>query len=240
MRTLRTGLYPIGRLENGAAILTAAAGIDVSLVRKRLDAFGRAHRAYTSAQAAVEAAEAQVRGRQSILAQRDAAQDAAVEELVRALLIDGRPRANPFAAYGVAAPSVVKQLNFGEKSKAIHTLANTLRADATVSKATQRAAQGAEKAARRMEVDLISFEELQGNLRTAREKREAVGETWDNALTALKRGARAAADEGAPGLYNSLFGRLTQAKTKPDNKPENKAENTPAPPTPAPPAVNAA
>jgi hypothetical protein len=240
MRTLRTGLYPAGRLQNGAAILAAAEGVDVSLVQKRLDAFASAHRAYTEAQSAIEAAEAKVRGRQAILTQRDAEQDEALQQLMGALIAEGRPKTNPFEPFGIQAPSAVKKFNFGEKAKTLHTLAATLHADTTVSKATHRAAQAAEQAAQRMEAELTPFDQLQGSLRTAREVREAVGKTWDNALKALKRGARAAADDGAPGLYNSLFGRLTQPKNKPDNKPENNAQNTPAPPTPAPPAVNAA
>src|SRR5262249_15576050 len=90
MKTLRTGLYPAGGLETGAAILAAAAGVDVSLVQKRLDAFASAHRAYSEAQSAIEAAEAKVRGRQAILTQRDAEQDEALQHLMGALITEGR------------------------------------------------------------------------------------------------------------------------------------------------------
>ena len=214
MKTLRTGLYPAGRLHNGAAILSAAQRVDVTLVQKRRDAFAKAHHAYAEAHAAVEAAEAQVRGWHPLLAQRDAEQDAAVETLARALVNEGQPRTNPFEAFGVPAPSAVKKLNFGEKAKAIHTLASTVQADPTVSDTTKRAAQAADEAARHMEAELVPFDQLQSSLLTARDTREAAGKAWDNALNVLKRGARAADDDGAPGLYAALFGRLQRPNGK--------------------------
>ncbi len=118
MKMTRTGLYPAGRLETGAAILAAAQVVEVTLVKTRLEAFAGAHRAYTGAHRAVEAAEAQLRTGQAKLAQCDAAQDNAVEELARALVAEGQPRRSPFAAFGVAAPSAIKQMTFGEEAKA--------------------------------------------------------------------------------------------------------------------------
>jgi hypothetical protein len=55
---------------------------------------------------------------------------------------------------------------------------------------------------------------------------------------ALKRGARSAADDGAPGLYTSLFGR----PNRPNKKPAKPVPAPPVstPPLPAPPVVNAA
>jgi DNA-binding NtrC family response regulator len=163
------------------------------LVKARLDAFANAHCTYTAAQRAVETAEAQLRAAQGKATQRDAEQDEAVEELARALVADGQPRKNPFAAFGVAAPSTVKQLTFAEEAKAIHKLAAAVQADPAVSKATRRVAQAAEETARTMETELVPMDKLQASLRTAREVREATGKTWDTALAALKRGARAAA-----------------------------------------------
>ncbi len=57
---------------------------------------------------------------------------------------------------------------------------------------------------------------------------------WATALAALKRGARAAADDGAPTLYAALFDRPGRSNGKASrSKPE------PVPP-PAPPTPNAA
>jgi len=234
MKRARAGLNPAGRLETGAAVLAAAEVVDVTLIKPRVDAFGSAHRAYTEAQRAVEAADAQLRAGLTKLEQCDAEQDDAVEEVARALVGDGQPRSNPFAPFGVAAPSIVKQLTFAEEAKVIHKLAAAVQGDPTVSKATRRTVQAAEEAAKVMEAELGPMDKLEATLRTARETRDAAGKIWDTALAALKRGARAAADDGAPGLYTALFGRPSRLK--------NKAP-TPSPtptPTPTPPAANAA
>ncbi len=57
------------------------------------------------------------------------------------------------------------------------------------------------------------MDKLQAGLRAARDARATAGTTWDKALQALKRGTRAAADDGAPGLYKALFGH-TRPKRK--------------------------
>ena len=56
---------------------------------------------------------------------------------------------------------------------------------------------------------------------------------WVTALAGLKRGARAALDDGAPHLYVTLFER-------PGTPAPRKAKPTPTPPSPAPPSPTAA
>ncbi len=206
-------MKPEGRLETGATILAAAEVVDVSLVTARLTAFASAHRAYADAQRAVETAEVQLRTGQAQLAQRDAEQDEAVEELARALVVGGQPRSNPFAAVGGAAPSAVKLMPVADEARAIHKLAAAVQADPALGKPAQRAAQLADEAAQKVEVELATVDKLQAGLRAARDARATAGTSWDAALQALKRGSRAAADDGAPGLYKALFGH-TRAKKK--------------------------
>jgi hypothetical protein len=213
MKTIRTGVYPAGRLKRGAAIVAAAEGVDVTVVQKRLDAFASAHLAYTAAHGTVEAAEAVLREKQLVLDRCNRDQDEVLEEVARWLATDGYSRTQPFAALGVDSPSLLKQLNFGEKAKAIHALVSVLHADTTLSAATRRVIEAAEAAARRMEAELVPFDKLQTNLRTARAVREAAGRKWDSALIALKHDARAAAAEGAPDLYAALIGRPSRAKS---------------------------
>ena len=62
----------------------------------------------------------QLRTGQAQMAQRDAEQDEAVEELARALVAAGQPRSNPFAAVSGAAPSAVKLLPVTDEARAIH------------------------------------------------------------------------------------------------------------------------
>ncbi len=62
------------------------------------------------------------------------------------------------------------------------------------------------------------MDKLQASVRDARRTRDAVAQGWESALAALKRGARAAADDGAPQLYATLFapaGRSASKSSKP-------------------------
>jgi hypothetical protein len=209
-------------------ILAASEVVDVTLIATRLNAFATVHRAYTEAQRLVETAETQLRAGQTKVAERDADQDEALEKLAVALVNDGQPRTNPFAAFGAESPSIIKQLNVAEEAKAIHKLVDAVQADPTVSKKARRAAQLADEAARQTETELVPIDKLQASLRTARDARETAGTAWDTELAALKRRARSAADEGAPALYKALFGSLSRPKKKPDT------------PTPSSPVANAA
>ena len=65
--------------------------------------------------------------------------------------------------------------------------------------------------------------------REARHARGDAAQAWETALAGLKRGARAALDDGAPHLYVTLFER-------PGMPSPRKAKPTPTPAPPAPPA----
>ena len=81
-----------------------------------------------------------------------------------------------------------------------------------------------------MEQELARIDTLHGAVREARHTRDAVAQTWATDLAALKRGARAAADDGAPHLYPTLFDRPSRTNGK-SAKP---APAPVAPPAPAP------
>ncbi|HVO22037.1 MAG TPA: hypothetical protein VMW56_00250 [Candidatus Margulisiibacteriota bacterium] len=234
METKKAGMSPGNRLETGTVVLAAAQVVDVELVKPRLTAFASAQQSYAEAQRNVETAEAQLVKGQARLSRCDAVQDDAVEALARALLADGQPRRNPFAAFGGAPPWAIKKLKAAPEAKAVHQLTGAVQRSNMVSKAVLEAAQAADAAARTVEAALLPIEKLQLALRDARHTRDAIGQTWNTALAALKRGARAAADDGAPGLYTALFGRLTRPNTR------KNAKTPPAPPAPPAPATNAA
>jgi len=90
-----------------------------------------------------------------------------------------------------------------------------------------------------METDLAAFDRLEAAVRAARAARETTMENWDAALAARKRGAHAAIDDGAPGLYRALFGHPSRAKKKPGTAaapaaaPEDQATPSVAPTTQA-------
>ena len=210
------------RLQIGAGVLSAARAIDTQLVKGRLGRFERAHRAYVAAQRKVDAAESQLRSAQARLAECDAVQDEAVETLARALVADGQPRGNPFEAFGAPAPGTLTRLVFAEEAEAVHALVAAAQRSKGVSKATLQAAQTADKAARVVVQALAPVAKLQDTVRDARRTRDAVAQGWESTLAALKRGARAAADEGAPDLYPTLFPPVIRAITK-SKTPEEQA-----------------
>ena len=220
------------RLQIGAGVLSAARAIDTRLVKGRLGRFERAHRAYVAAQRKVDAAESQLRSAQARLAECDAVQDEAVETLARALVADGQPRGNPFEAFGAPAPGTLTRLVFAEEAEAVHALVAAAQRSKGVSKATLQAAQTADKAARVVVQALAPVAKLQYTARQhARRTRDAVAQGWESTLAALKRGARAAADEGAPDLYPTLFLPVIRAITK------SKTPKEQAPPVTATPAA---
>ena len=214
MATVRNG----GRLHTGAAIFAAARAVDTRLVKARLAAFENAHRSYTEAQSKVDAAETQLRAAQAKLGQCDVAQDEAVEALARSLVFDGQPRTNPFAAFGAPAPSKLIKLPIADKAAGVHQLVAAVQRNKNASKATLQAAQAAEKAAAAAEQGLIPVEKLQAVVRDTRHTRDAVAQSWESTLAALKRGARAAADDGAPQLYATLFGRPNNHRNNKNGK----------------------
>lgn len=97
----------------------------------------------------------------------------------------------------------------GQKTKMVNKLVAAVRLDKKTSAATQAVA---EEAARQLEASLLSIETLLATLRDARETRDALMPVWDKALAALRRGARAATDEDAPGLYVALFGTPSRSR----------------------------
>jgi hypothetical protein len=94
------------------------------------------------------------------------------------------------------------------KVKAIGRLVAPVQRRTGLSATTLHAARATDKAARAVEAALASLDTRQNALRETRRMRDSIGATWKIALAALKRGARAAADDGAPRLYPTLFGRL--------------------------------
>src|SRR5882724_10204899 len=120
------------------------------------------------------------------------------------------------------APGTLTRLVFAEEAGAVQALVAAVQRSKGVSKATVQAAQAADKAARVVVQALAPVAKLQDTVRDARRSRDAVAQGWESALAALKRGARAAADEGAPDLYPTLFTPVIRAITK-SKTPEEQA-----------------
>ena len=204
---------------------------DTRLVKARLDKFINTHRVFTAAQRKLEAAEAKVRVEQARLTQCDARQDDAIEGLARVLTAAGQPRLAPFASFSALPPSALKELPFADEAKAIHVLVVAVQRGNSGNQMVLDAASAADKAAQEMEAALLGpLDALQKSVLEARHSRDVIGHAWNIALAALKRGARAAADEGAPGLYVALFGVPVRSARK-------KAKAAPPEPTPPQPTI---
>jgi hypothetical protein len=219
------------RLQLGASVLSAARAVDTSLVKDRLARFERVHRTYVTAQRRVDAAETALRAAQARLAECDAIQDEAVEILARALVADGQPRGNPFDTFGAPAPGTLMRLPFTEETEAVHRLVAAIQRSKGASPATLEAAQAGDKAAAAVAQAMAPVEKLQEGVRDARRTRDAVAQGWESALAALRRGARAAADEGAPDLYPTLFpavGRTTTKTKTTDDEPPTATDTSTA------------
>lgn len=228
---------PGRRLRFGDAVLMAAKTVNTKPVQARLDAFASTHNAFAAAQARADKAEKALAAAQAKVLQRDREQDEAVEMLARALVNEGQSRARPFAGVGGPTPAAIMRLPVADEAKAIHTLVAAFQRHNGLARATQDAIQRADKAARAIEKAVEPIAALEAAVDKARQARDALISAWDNNLAALKRGARAAVDDGEPHLYAALLPPL----------PRNGARNgkrapkpLPAPPPPAPVAAESA
>ncbi len=211
MSTITVGKSTTRQINAGAAILAAARTVDTRLIKDRLAAFDRAQQGYVQAQAKVQQADAEV---EKAHAQFRTEQQGLVDTLARALVADGQPLRDPFAAFAGLQTGVLMRLAPAEAAKALPELVAAIRRSKTLGKGTLQAVQSAEKVTRGMEPALARLEALRTVVRDARATRDAVAQAWELALGALKRGARAAADDGAPNLYATLFERAARTSTK--------------------------
>lgn len=193
------------RLERGALVLAAAGAVDTRLVEPRLRRFEKAHRQYVDAQRRVDAAEAAFDAARVRVRELRAVQGDALETLACALVGDGHHRRNPFTAFGAPSPWTIGRLAASDGVTAIARLVEAVMRQRDASPRSVHAAQAPLEAARAVEQALASLARLEDDARVARATRDAIGVAWDAALAALQSKARAAADDGAPGLYATLF-----------------------------------
>ncbi|MGD0949007.1 MAG: hypothetical protein ABSA52_16470 [Candidatus Binatia bacterium] len=229
MSTIDVGKSANTQLKSGAAILAAAGTVDTRLIKDRLRTFQEAQQTYADAHAKVQHAEAVLAKAQ---AQFRTEQRAVVDTLARALVADGQQLRKPFAAFGTVTMGALIHMPAADAVKALPELVAAIRRSKTLGKVTLQAVPGAEKTTRGMEQALAHIEALGSTVYDARATRHAVAQAWEAALGALKRGARAAADDGAPALYATLFDR--PARTKANNHKPAPAPTPSAPSAPEP------
>ncbi len=209
MATLQSGNNPGPRIESGDHLLEVAATLGKARtkpVAARLAAFGERHAAYEKADGAVKKADEALRRGQSKVGDADVGQDSAVEMLASALVGEGLPRVNPFKPFGFAAPNVIKNKGYAAEAADVQKLAAKVTAHKPALPASNAAAAAALKAAKAVVAALKPIERLRKARGTAISRRDALEQPWETAFAAVKRGARAAEDDGAVGLFGALFG----------------------------------
>jgi len=164
----------------------AARTADTRQIKACLAAGGHAPLTCRTAQKKVHAAEESISVAEARLGELAVAQDEAVATVARALIGDGLPRSNPFAAFGPLAPGALMALPVSEGAKAIHQLVAAIERGTAASTATLQATQAAEKAACAVDQALAQLDTLQAAAREARQTRDALAQTWAAAVAALK------------------------------------------------------
>lgn len=218
------------RVKIGAAVLHAAELVDTRLVAPRLQNLKDAYQAYLEAERTVDAAEARLDSEKLTLTELGAAHDDAVEGLARCLVNEGHSRTNPFDAFDVPSPSLIKRMPPAEAARAVRSLLATLERSGALSTPTREAGERVEQMTQLVEAALPPYQTRLDEVRAARRVSDVVGGTFDEAVAALRRAARAARDDGAPGLYAALF----PTPPRPSKKPKPTAPT--AAPSEAPPS----
>ncbi len=142
-----------------------------------------------------------------------------MDTLASKLVGDGLPRKNPFAPLGFKPPAVVQRMGYAEEAKEVLKIATKARKVKGASKETLDAAKDAERSARAVTHALGPIPALKEAYKAALLKRDALAQPWETAFAALKRGARAAEDDGAKGLFAALFERPAKPRKRKQAKP---------------------
>lgn len=233
MATLQAPHGPTSRVEAGNHVLHAAESIGTAMTKPigpRLATFRKVHDQYMAADDAVKEADAAVRAQKAKVAEADVTQDEAIETLSCTVVGEGLPRLTPFKPLGFASPSSLKKMEAGAEARELLRLAAAVKAHKPALTESRKVAAQLEAAAKGVLVAVEPIADLERKRREAVSKRDALEQGWETAFAALKRGARAAADEGAAGLFEALFG----SAPKPKRTRRPKTATPPNEPNPAP------
>jgi len=229
MATIQSGGSPGTRVETGDAVLEAAETTDTTPIAARLTAFKKIHGAYCGADQSVKKTSLALEAQQRTIAECDVTQDIAVDDMAIALPNDGLPRVNPFKPFGAPSPSVLKSMGTAKQAETLIKLAGAVLKRKGLSQRSIDAAKAADQAAREVLAAIKPIAKHEKARTDAMSRRAAIEQAWETAFASLKRGARAAEDEGYKGLFAALFER--PAKRKSPSKSKTKAPAAAAKPS---------
>src|SRR5262249_27689488 len=127
---------------------------------------------------------------------------------------DGLPRMNPFKPFGAPAPAALCKMGYGDEAEKLLELTKAVLKKKGLSSNSMAKARKAGAAAKKVLAEIKPIAKLAKTRASATSAREALEQAWETAFAALKRGARAAEDDGAKGLFAALFERTAAAKAK--------------------------
>lgn len=217
-------------------MIDAAGGVNTEPIQKRLLAFKAIHGQYKRADRAVKKAGLSLSKQQGLVGLADVDQDTAVLALAAALPADGLARLNPFKDFGSPAPAALCSMGYEAEAKQVLALEKAVCKRKGLSDKSIALAKAAGKAAKRVQAALGPIAKLEKARTVAMGRRDALAQAWETAFAGLKRGARAAEDEGATGLFAALFERKAPKATSKQSKRKRAKKEPEAPPQGEPPA----
>jgi hypothetical protein len=231
MAILQSGDSPGTRIAAGDSVIDGAKGVNTAPIKKRLAAFKAIHGQYGRADRAVKKASQALQAQQAVVGAADVDQDSSVLELASALPADGLSRLNPFKDFGAPAPAMLCSMGYEAEAKEVLALETAVSKRKGLSTSSITLAKAAGKAARRVQAALAPIAKLEKARTVAMGRRDALAQAWETAFAGLKRGARAAEDEGSKGLFAALFERkATKAGSKRSKAKKGKTAPEGAPP----------
>jgi hypothetical protein len=233
MGTIQANDNPGSRMQVGSTVLERAKGVGTKAVAAKLRTFQQSHAAYAAAHAAALGVEEKLHAAQAAIAEADDVQDDAVTALAAKMIGDGAPKANPFKPFGLKPPSDINGSAVAIEVKTTKKLAKLAASWKPGGAATKKAARTLASAVTRVEGAMTKTSPFEKAHVAALTKRNALGVSWERAMAKLKRAARVADDDGAGGIYATLFG----AEPAHHAKRKSPAGAPPAPPGTVPPAA---
>jgi hypothetical protein len=206
--TLQSNNSPSSRVEVGNHLLSAAAalGARTKPIAVRLTTFRKTHATYAKADGAVKRADEKVRAQQAKVGEADVLQDEGVDTLASTLVGEGLPRLSPFKPFGFGPPGAIKKMGYGAEAEEVLRLADAVHKRKPALVKSKQAATALAAAAKQVQATIVPLDKLLATRSAAISKRDALEQAWETAFASLKRGARAAEDDGAAGLFDALFG----------------------------------
>jgi hypothetical protein len=222
MPTLQSGQSAGQRLKAAQRVLERAKNAVVTAVKKRVDALRSVTRQYDAAHALARKANERLTAQERLVGEADDRQDAAVEALAQARIGAGASRGKPFGDLGAPSVSDIQKMDTIKEAQLLTKLATRLLK--SPDPRVRKAATAAKKAAADVLAAAKPLGQLRKNRNAAQDARDAIGPRWEKAFAALKRGAKAAEDEGAQDLHRTLF--EVEAPTRSKKKSTSKKSAT--------------